>query len=157
MSPEQTMPLIFTLFLLLFMLIGIYPSVKKGLVKAKRFLQSHQATHRILADIPAIDQDEHSPWYDDSPQLDEYEVFALRVIAGGGRSGVTLKALVDHLQIAPGHLEAVLKRLVTKGMIFPLETVIAGTYFVLTREGRAYAIQQGFLPPVKSRYLFSSP
>lgn len=136
-------------FLLLFMLVGIYPAWKRTSAKIREFIQKHAKPGGLSAgDLDAgqsamfVSQPLTSP-------LDDFEIMVLRRLAQNGAKGLTRKQIDADLFLGLETVKEALQSLLHRGLIHVAMTILLSVRFYLSEEGHAYALDHEFIPRIQ--------
>ncbi|PNU21457.1 hypothetical protein C2E25_02575 [Geothermobacter hydrogeniphilus] len=146
--PELPMPVLFLVFLWLFLLIGFVPLWKKARAKMRRLRKERGATAERPEDHWHTEQND--PALAASGGLSDYETLVLRRLAQTGGKGLSRRQLRAELFMDQAIYAATLESLHRRGMIGIALTIWRGVRFQLTRRGFDYAVSQGFVPILRS-------
>lgn len=142
---DLTMPVLFAIFLLLFVLIGSYPAWKRTVNRARRLLNDQknqpgtgmpEFNSKPLPTLTAAK----------SLNLNDFEIFIIRQLALSGGKGLSRRQLVEQLHFDPALVTQALSSLVDRGLIGIGLPTLFGFRFTLSAAGHAYAIAQGYIP-----------
>ena len=138
----------FILFLLLFVLIGIYPAWKRTLEKIRARLKaaSRDAPLDLEQDSPRSRRKQVEQFAE--LQLNDFEILILWQLAQSGTKGLSRKQLRSKLLLEPPVLRKALEALLHRGMVEVTITSFFGLRFYLSKRGRNYAVQQGYISQV---------
>jgi len=139
------MPVLFAIFLLLFVLLGIYPAWKRTATRIRRFLSEQQ--NQLGLDLPDLSRKEQpADPAADSRNLNDFEVFILRQLAWSGGKGLSRRQLVEQLHFDPALVKQTLASLLDRGLIGIGLPTLFGFRFTLSAAGHAYAVARGYIP-----------
>lgn len=146
---DLPLPVLFLIFLLLFVLIGLYPAWKSRLTKFRRRLAPAMTPARVQAGIkqPKL----AGSWPDVSKPLDSYEILIFRRLAQVGGQGLSRKQLVTALYLGGEHVQQGLRALHDRGLLSITVSQWFSIRFTLSEKGRTYAIAQDFIPRVQEQ------
>ncbi len=147
--PFADLPLsvLFLFFLLLFMLIGLYPAWKKGVVKIRQILKSLEPPHKVATEMFKTDQAARpSVCQTPTVQLNSYETLVFRRLAQS--EGFSRKQLAADLHLAPASIQQTLQSLNRRGLVQVVMTQLLGIRFSLSEKGRIYAVEQDLAPSI---------
>jgi hypothetical protein len=136
----------FVVFLMIFVLIGIYPAVKKTLDRIRAYYKA-RGTWEEFERVNATGSSMHelaTQW--ETPQLAEYEELVLRSLAMSRMNVRTALWIADALQIESETVDITLASLSSKHLVWSFETHLFGRFFMLTKSGRDYATAHGLFP-----------
>jgi len=140
--------ILFTIFLLLFVLIGVYPTWKKTAALLRRALQKNEqaADSDILttsSEQAGFHADQHH-----AAQLNDFETFILHRLAQNSSKALSRRQINAELHLEPQMLKPALESLLQRGLLRMSIGFIGGTRYYLTASGYNYAIDQGFIPNI---------
>lgn len=147
--PELPMNLLFLLFLVLFVAMGILPAWKRfvgGFRQAMEKWTSAGSGPRVpdaAAPPPAAARHAGLEWND-------YEYFVFRRIALAGDKGLTRRQLRDQLHLDPQNIERALAALQRQGLVRPAMPRGFAPRYALDEKGRAIAVEEGYQPRLRS-------
>ena len=145
---ESDLPLSvqFLLFMLLFVLVGIYPAWKRTAAKIRKLLnRGEKGEDSTLVEVESnisIGQPLSSP-------LDDFEVMVFRRLAQHGDKGLTLKQIDVALFLGKKTVNKSLQTLMQRGLVYLAISPLLRFRFYLSDSGRAYAIEQEFIPRIR--------
>lgn len=147
---DLPLPVQFLLFLLVFVLIGLYPAWKRSAAKIRRhLLRRAEAPPRAQLGfselLPAA-----SGQYDSKP-LDSYEILILRRLAQAGTGGLSRRQLGRVLFLDAANVRRTLQALHNRGLLEITVGQLLGVRFALSAKGRDCAIAQDFIPRVRAQ------
>ena len=146
---ELPMPVMFMVFLLLFMLVGIYPAWKRTAAKIREFIKNHAKAGGLSAgDLDAGQSDRLVSQPLTSP-LNDFEIMVLRRLAQDGAKGLTRKQIDADLFLGLETVKEALQSLLRRGLIHVAMTILLSVRFYLTEEGHAYALDHEFIPRIQ--------
>ncbi len=133
-------------FLLLFLLVGIYPAWKRTAAKIKKILKrGEKGGGDSLGEV----ETERSIGQPLSSPLDDFEIMVLRRLAQAGDKGLTRKQLDGALFLGKKRVNTSLQTLMQRGLVSLAISPLLRFRFYLTASGRAYAIEQEFIPRIR--------
>ncbi len=139
---------LFTLFLALFVLIGLYPAWKRTLrrIRAKlKSLEQDGSTERV--EKVSAERAKLTEQYAEL-QLDDFETLILWQLVQCGPKGLSRKQLRSKLLLEPPVLRSALESLLHRGLVEVNITSFLQLRFYLSKRGRDFAIQMGYINPV---------
>jgi len=142
------MAILFLVFLLVFVLVGIYPAFQRTAAKIRRFIKAHEKPVWTRIDILQNTQPTTYELPLQNLTLHEFEIFILRRLAQAGRKGLTRKQINADLHFEPEVVKNTLASLKGKRLIQVVMNVRPGMYFGLSEQGRRFAFEQGYLPRI---------
>jgi len=142
------MSVLLSVFLLIFVLLGIYPAWKRTATRLRRLLREQEkaagtglpGAGNAPASIPVMPPD--------ARHLNDYETFVLRQLALAGGKGLSRRQLIESLHFDPAIIKQTLHSLVDRGLISIGLSALLRIRFSLSARGRAYAVAQGYIPGV---------
>jgi len=141
---DLTNPVLFAIFLLLFVLLGIYPAWKRTANRVRRLLndQKNQPEPGVNSKpLPTITAAK-------SLNLNDFEIFIVRQLALSGGQGLSRRQLVEQLHFDPALVKRTLASLINRGLIGIGLPTLFGFRFTLSAAGHAYATAQGYFPRI---------
>lgn len=143
---DLPMPILFAIFLLLFVLLGVYPAWKKTVSRVRRLLnEQHDQAGFEGAEIKAREQ---LPSTAASANLNDYDIFVIRQLALAGGKGLSRRQLVEQLHVEPALIRRTLASLVERGVLGIGLSRLFGIRYALSAAGHAYAVAQGYIPQI---------
>ncbi len=143
--PEVSPAVLFVLFLTVFVLIGIYPAVKRTLRRIRKLLDSAAQANQPMA---ALLDNIHAELFT-SPAtagpLNDFEIIVLRRLARVDSKALSRKQLNASLHFGDKTLQKTLHSLNRRGFIQLKISFLPRPRFALSEAGRAYAIEQGYI------------
>ena len=151
--PLSDIPLnvLVVLFLTVFILIGIYPAVKRTVERLRKLVHSAAQPKNPIA--PLLN-DVHADIFADqstSRQLNDFETLVLRRIAQAGGKSLSRKQVNAPLLLGMAILHKTLKSLHRRRLIHVKLSTLLGQRFSLSEAGRRYAIEQGYIIRIQER------
>jgi DNA-binding MarR family transcriptional regulator len=136
----------FIAFLLIFVLIGVYPAWKKTAAMIRKALQ--KAAKQEQADTIQMADDLFEPSIDQhlDAQLNDFEIFIIRRLAQNSKKGLSRRKINAALHLEPATLKTALNSLLRRGLIHMSVSYFFGIRYHLSATGHDYAIDQGFIP-----------
>lgn len=145
--PLSEIPLaaLFVLFLTTFVLIGIYPAVKRTVAKIRKRLDSIAQQNQPMA---ALLDNVHAELFA-SPSvagpLNDFEIIVLRRLARAGGKALSRKQVNAPLHFGNTTLQKTLRSLNRRGLLQLKVSFLLGPRFALSKAGRNFAIEQGYI------------
>ena len=139
------------LFLVVFVLIGIHPAIKRATAKIRKLLDEAAKSGEPFASLL---EDAHAEIFSDYPTskpLNDFEIIVLRRIAQAGGKALSRKQVNEPLLFGDAVLTKTLKSLYRRQMISVRISRFLGQSFVLNEVGRRYALEQGYIVQVHER------
>jgi hypothetical protein len=139
------------LFLIVFVLIGIYPFIKRSMAQLRKMMDALE-TRRQGPSLPRGDvhQELFADQRADGP-LNDYEIIVLRRIAQAGGKAMSRKHINASLLFGDEVLARTLKSLYRRGYLNLRISRFLGMRFVLSSAGRRYALEQGYIVELHER------
>lgn len=148
---DLTLALMFVIFLALFVIIGIYPSFKRGASRIRSYI--HQQEKQSWTGVEVLKNAQQSSFT--TPQqllrLNDFEIFVLRRLAQAGGKGLTRRQLQDDLHFDPVIIRDALASLSDQGLVQAEFLSLFRIRFGLSVRGREFAVEQGYLPSLHLR------
>lgn len=143
--PFRELPLsvLVTLFLVLFLLVGIYPALKRT---ADRIRQLRRTAARARQPLAVRREELHAELYaeqTDGP-LNDFEALVLQRFARSGKA-LSPKQLNATLLFQQENLHRALRMLRRRGLIRLTVNPLGGRRFALSETGLRYAMEQGYI------------
>lgn len=137
----QTIP--FILFLLIFIVIGIYPAWKKTAAMIRKALKENEQHNTT----PTVQLQDHSATATQlrDLQLSDFDNFVLWQLAQNQPKCLTGKQLNATLHLEPADLKNALRSLADNGLIYLELSSWFKLRYRLSETGYQYAIEQGFI------------
>ena len=139
--PEIPMSVMFVVFLLLFLLTGIYPVWKEASAKFKRLMRQRQGGDAP----PTASHPKDQTSLPDPAHLDDHERFILRRLAQTPRKGISPRQLAADLHFAPAVITRTLQSLARRGLIGFTRAPLFGVRAKLSLAGERFAREQGYI------------
>lgn len=151
--PLSDLPLtvLVSLFLTIFVLIGIQPALKRAARKLRRW-RSKTAPARKPAVAPLSDV--HADLFSEplpKRPLNDFEIIVIRRLAQASNKALTRKEVNEPLLFGSAILQKTLQSLHRRGLIQVSLSTLFGQRFRLSKTGRSYALEQGYLMKIRSR------
>jgi hypothetical protein len=139
------------LFLTVFVLIGIYPFIKKSMVQLRKLLDAADNPQKMFgSQIRDVHQDVMTKQLTSGP-LNDFEIIVLRRIAQGGGKAMSRKQINESLLFGDAVLNRTLLSLYRRGYLNLRISKFMGKRFILSESGRRYAMEQGYIVVLKER------
>lgn len=139
------------LFLAVFVLIGIYPFIKKSMVQLRKLLDAADNPQKMFSSqIRDVHQDMFPKQLTSGP-LNDFEIIVLRRIAQGGGKAMSRKQINESLLFGDAVLNRTLMSLYRRGYLNLRISKFMGKRFILSEPGRRYAVEQGYIVVLKER------
>lgn len=135
-ADDPSLTIAFVLFLVAFVLIGIYPAWQRTAWKLRNYmnpLDNSAANEQALA------------------SLDEVEFLLLQRLARFPGKNPSAKHLAMELHLNSALVEQTLDALGSKGLVRFYRPYLASKRYKLSAKGRVYAIEQGFISNIMKR------
>jgi len=151
--PLSDIPLtvLVALFLMVFVLIGIHPAIKRVASKIRKLLDEATKSGESFASLL---EDAHAEIFSDYPTsepLNDFEIIVLRRIAQAGGKALSRKQVNEPLLFGDAVLTMTLRSLYRRRMLSVRVSNFLGQSFVLNESGRGYALEQGYIVQVHER------
>lgn len=136
---------LFTLFLALFVLIGMQPALQKGAAKLSKLLKAAGDKKDKLAPSEkevhaAIFVDHHATY-----ALNDFEIIVLQRLSRFGKRAISARQINETLLFGDAVFQKTLWSLHRRGLINLRVSKLLGPRFKLSESGRRYALEQGYL------------
>ncbi len=141
LSADLSTAILFILFLMLFVAIGIFPAWKRTARRLRDLL-----ARRAQPGPPAAGAEEG-----ESLRLDDFDIFVLRRLAQAGGQGLSRRQLQAALHFEPLLLGKTLASLQERGLVEVVMPLGFGSRLCLSARGRAFAAREGYLPSIHRR------
>lgn len=151
--PLSDIPLsvLVTLFLSIFVLIGIYPLLQKSMARLRKLIDASTQSDKMFSSSL---QDVHDGVFTDYPgsqALNDFEIIVLRRIAQAGGKALSRKQVNEPLLFGHAILSKTLKSLYRRGYLDVRVSKFLGQRFVLSESGQRYALEQGYIIQFQER------
>ena len=145
--PLSDMPLSaqVVLFLTIFVLIGIYPFIKKSMAQLRKLMDARDKPQEMLSSLIKDVHQEVFPEHPTAGQLNDFEIIVLRRIAQAGGKAMSRKQINESLLVGDAVLTRTLKSLYRRGYLKLRISKFMGQRFILSESGRRYAVEQGYI------------
>lgn len=146
--PESVL---FLIFLLFFLVAGIYPVWQKAAPKIREFFkqQSESAGHSSVR-FPGT----QTPTFERaqlSQNLTDYDLFVFRALAQAGKKGLSRKQIATQLHLEPMMIRAALGALNRRHLVRMSIKYSILVRFHLSPQGYELALEQGVVPRILKR------
>lgn len=142
---ELPMTAMVALFLAVFVLIGIYPALKRIAAELRKQLDSAASSSDPFAALLGHLRAESLAGPVHTGELNDYEIIVLRRIAQAGGKPLSRKQVNAPLLFTDGSLDKALQALYRRSLIQVQLSSLFGQRFVLSDAGRRYATEQGYI------------
>ncbi len=142
---------LFLFFLLIFVLIGLYPAWQRTAAKIRKHLQASGKPQEPLPEPFKSEQTAIFSGQQTTLALNDFEIFVLKRLAQNGGKALSRKQINADLHLEPAILSTTLESLRRRRLIQIAMTPLLGIRFYLSENGRDYAIEQGFIPGTRGR------
>lgn len=136
---------LFTLFLVVFVLIGLQPTLQKGARKLSQLLEKAADKRETLApssqEVHAAIFANHQATY----ALNDFELIVLQHLARFGNKAVSARQINESLLFGDEVFKKTLWSLHRRGLISLRVSKFLGPRFMLSENGRRYALEQGYI------------
>lgn len=144
-SVDLPMAVLFVLFLMLFVAIGIAPALQRTANRLRDFLNDlgkalEPGDEALGGPMPTSFEGDRQPLL-----LNDFEIFVLRQLAQADRKGLSARQLQAALHFDPPLLRNTLAALLERGLVEVAMTIGFGSRFRLSARGRDFATEQGYL------------
>jgi hypothetical protein len=149
--PDSPLSNLVTLYLIAFVLIGIYPALRRTVERLRKIVRSGSRSKMLVATSPG---DVHAGIFAEplsSRPLNDFEIIVLRRLAQAGDKALSRKQVNAPLLLGTEILHKTLWSLHRRGMIRIRVSPLLGQRFVLSEAGRQYAIEQGYIIKIHER------
>lgn len=136
---------LFSLFLVVFVLIGMQPTLQKGAAKLSKLLKKAADKKDKLAPSEkevhaAIFADHHATY-----ALNDFEIIVLQRLSRFGNKAASTRQINETLLFGDAVFHKTLRSLHRRGLITLRVSRLLGPRFKLSDSGRHYALEQGYL------------
>ena len=139
------------LFLVVFVLIGIYPFIKKTMVQLRKLMDAADNPQKMFRSrIKDVHQDVFAEQTTSGP-LNDFEIIVLRRIAQAGGKALSRKQINESLLFGDAVLIRTLRSLYRRGYLNLRVSKFMGKRFILSETGRRYAVEQGYIVSLNER------
>ncbi|MEN8686389.1 MAG: hypothetical protein AB1Z51_13695 [Desulfuromonadales bacterium] len=139
------------LFLTVFVLIGIYPFIKKSMAQLRKLMDAADRPQKIFSSLV---KDVHQEVFPDNlttGPLNDFEIIVLRRIAQTGGKAMSRKQINESLLFGDAVLTRTLKSLYRRGYLNLRISKFMGRRFILSESGRRYAEEQDYIVSLRER------
>ena len=150
MAPvDRYTAILFIVFLMFFLAVGITPSWTRTAAKLRGLLQRRRALRQ-----PGIGTVEApAPTTYETPrqtlQLNDFDIFILRRLAQASPRGLSRRQLQAALHFTPPLVQSALAALQERGLVQMAAPIGLARRFRLSARGRDFAVAQGYLPQLR--------
>lgn len=149
---DLPMSVLFLLFLLLFLLIGLYPAWRRTAVKIRRLFRGGGLGRGLEVDDFEADQEILPDGQTSYAPMSDFEVMVLRRIAQDAGRGVTRKQIDADLFLGKETVMEALRALMRRGLVDIVVSPLFSIKFYLSEQGRRYAIENEFIANIHGSY-----
>lgn len=142
------MPVMFLFFLLLFLLVGLYPAWRRTSAKIKRLLKSRDKEQGLSAGGLEPEQTEMFVEQTLSSPLDDFEIMVIRRLSQEGDKGLSRKQIDAALFLGKETVNKSLQTLMRRGLVYLAISPLFIFRFYLSDQGLIYAIEHEFILPI---------
>lgn len=145
---DLPLPVLVSLFLTVFVVVGIYPAMRRAVAKLRRLRRTAAQAKTPLA--PNYDN-VHTERSDRSPAaapLNDFEIIVLRRLAQADGKTLSRRQVNAPLHLGRANLDRTLQSLNRRGLAQLHLSPLLGPRFSLTEAGRRYALEQGYIVPL---------
>jgi DNA-binding MarR family transcriptional regulator len=139
------------LFLTVFVLIGIYPFIKKSMVQLRRLMDAADKPQKMFSSLIKDVHQEAFPEHLTSGPLNDFEIIVLRRIAQAGGKAMSSKQINESLLFGDAVLNRTLKSLYRRGYLNLRISKFLGRRFILSDSGHRFAVEQGYIVSLRER------
>ena len=143
---DLPMSILFLLFLIIFLLVGMYPAWKRVSSKIRRLLKAHgkdgageedsyDSQHVVEFDEQELDS-----------QMSDFEIMVIRKLAQNDSKGLTRKQIDADLFLGKETVNSALQNLMRRGFVYVAISPLLRIRFYLSDQGRVYAFEHEFIP-----------
>jgi len=150
-SADLSTAILFILFLMLFVAIGIFPAWKRTAGRLRDLLARRAQPGQLDADAAEVPAPILSGGEGESLRLDDFDIFVLRRLAQAGGQGLSRRQLQAALHFELPLIGKTLASLQQRGLVEVVMPFGFGSRFCLSARGRAFAAGEGYLPSVRRR------
>jgi len=149
--PSTDLPtaIMFILFLMLFLAIGIFPAWQRTAARLRTFLRGRRMPIQPDTGAP---EGPAATTFDGERQtllLNDFDIFILRRLAQADGRGLSRRQLQEALHFDPPLLMKTLASLQERGLVEGVVPIGFGGRFRLSARGRHFAAEQGYLPNIR--------
>ena len=134
------------LFLTIFILIGIYPFIKKSMAQLRKLMDARDKPQEMFS---SLIKDVHHEVFPENPTssgpLNDFEIIVLRRIAQAGGKAMSRKQINESLLFGDAVLTRTFKSLYRRGYLNLRISKFMVKRFILSESGRRYAVEQGYI------------
>lgn len=145
---ELPLSILFLFFLLLFILIGLYPAWKRVAAKIRR-LKGHGKLDRPATERFRSDRASTFVRAQATSRLNIHEMIVFRQLAHSSAKGLTRKQIGTDLHLEPVNVNQALKSLSRRGLVSVAVNPLFRVRFYLSEKGYRYAGEQDFIPIIQ--------
>ena len=139
------------LFLVIFVLIGIYPFIKKSMAQLRKLMDAADKPQKMFGSlIKDVHQEVFAEQLTSGP-LNDFEIIVLRRIAQAGGKSMSRKQINEALLFGDAVLTRTLQSLYRRGYLNLRISKFMGKRFILSESGRRYAMEQGYIVSIRER------
>lgn len=145
---DLPLPILVSLFLTLFVVLGIYPAMRRAAAKLRRLRRTAaQAKTPLAANYDNV----HAELSGRAPAagwLNDFEIIVLRRLARAGGKTLSRRQVNAPLHLGRANLDRTLHSLNRRELVQLHLSPLLGPRFSLTEAGRRYALEQGYIVPL---------
>ena len=145
--PDLHLSIPFIIFLLMFIVLGIYPVWKKTTSMIGKALKGMEQSE-AAANVQFQEQPNTAAAPHTNPELTDFESFVLCQLAQNQPKSLTRKKLNSNLHLEPVDLKSALRSLADQGLIYMEISSLFRFRYRLSDSGYQYAIERGFIAPL---------
>ena len=143
---DLPMSILFLFFLVIFLLVGLYPAWKRFSSKIRMALKGHGRDGREYVGSYINQQVEVSGVQESDSQLDDFEIMVIRKLAQSDSNGLTRKQVDADLFLGKETVNSAMQSLMRRGFVYVAISPLFRIRFYLTEQGRIYAFEHEFIP-----------
>ncbi len=149
--PFSNLPMsgLFLLFLLFFMLVGLYPVWKRVAAKTRKFFKGIDSSPLADSGVLKTIEPSGSVVHRFVGQLNNYELLVFRYLAPRAAKGLSSQRVRVGLHLERKNVTHALKALLNRGLIRVAVTRFFGVRFFLSEQGQIYAAEQDLISRTK--------
>jgi hypothetical protein len=139
------------LFLTIFVLIGIYPFIKKSMMQLRKLMDAGDKPQKMFSSLVKDVHQDVFPENLTSGPLNDFEIIVLRRIAQAGGKAMSRQQINESLLFGDAVLTKTLRSLYRRGYLNLRISRFMGKRFILSESGRRYAVEQGYILSLNER------
>lgn len=143
------MRIMFLFFLITFLLIGIFPTVRRSTFKLRQSLETRADKKNVSRkSVTQSTLTLESAQRQGSQQLNDFDVFILWQLAQAGRKGLTHRQIENQLHLDSTTAKKSLQSLRRKGLIHSSKRYLFKNRYKLSATGYEFTVAKGFSPRI---------